>query len=272
MSGISNLETQAEPRGRVQRPPAAAADIHVWLDAFKTRYMLQPPEFTEISNVLGYFRDMYRDETQIIGRLSGARNPVDSAWFAELIERGSKADLDDLEVVCEPAASSFNKAYLRFLQHELLTVALAKDKRGDTVSPAIPAWFRAKGWRVPVDWHTDRRDGRAALSGNAELAAAAAAAGGGPAVGGLAGTPPGSPRAPSVPAPRVGDLFAEHLSLQARLQAMEEQIKSLQEELRTAKIRNEELDAHNIDLEMEMSRMMAKNAERAAALRTLLGV
>ena len=246
--------------------PEDRAQIQKWLNAFRTRYGFQPPEFTEISAALGPFRDMYRDDTNIIERLSGAPNPLKTHWFDQMLSAAVAADLASIEEAVQPALCPYNKAYLRVLQYELLTRARDMDSNHWPVSPAIPVWFRDRGWRVPPNWHAERPG--AATGGPAT---------GGPATGGAPVTPPGSPARPAGPAPRVGDLVAERLALEARAQESEDRLRAAEIQIKKLKSINaelegriKELETHNQEVEMECSRMMSKHAELKATLREFL--
>lgn len=229
--------------------PEDRAQLQKWLSAFRTRYGLQPPEFTEISAALGPFRDMYRDDTNIIGRSSSAPNPLKTHWFDQMLSSATPADLVSIEEAVQPALCPYNKAYLRVLQYELLTRARDMDSNHWPVSPAIPVWFRDRGWRVPPNWHAERP---------------------GAAMGGAPATPPGSPARPAGPPPRVGDLVAERLSLEAHLHETEERLMAAMTRIKELEARNQALETHNQEIEMECSRMMATQAELKASLRTFL--
>jgi hypothetical protein len=108
-----------------------------------------PPEFTDLLSMTG-FADLYSRDIDVL-----CKNPVNEPWFARLRAEATADDLTAIETALEPkCGNAFHLAYTRFLQGRLLNGAHAADKRGEQVSPAIPAWFRAAGWipSTAVKW------------------------------------------------------------------------------------------------------------------------
>jgi hypothetical protein len=149
---------------------AVVAGIATFCGAFADRYMMQPPEFTDI-RYLDSFSDLYERDVR------GAINPVNTEWFARLQVSATAADIDALDATFH-VDDSYECAIQRFVLRRLLRSAYRRDQAGMEVSAAIPVWYRAKGWGLPDNW-------------NCERPAPAAA------------TPPGSPL-PAGPAWRTG--------------------------------------------------------------------
>ena len=122
-----------------------------WMEAFRTRWMFQPPEFTDSRyySAGGIFHDHYMGR---VGRVS-ARNPRWEPWFKQMILTGTEADLVAMDTLGKQDRR--NEAYITFLQYELLGEAYTLDKAGTAVSAALPAWFRKEGWGLPDGWTCD---------------------------------------------------------------------------------------------------------------------
>lgn len=122
-----------------------------WMEAFRNRWMLQPPEFTDSRYYSqgGIFHDHYMGR---VGRVS-ARNPRWEPWFKQMILTGTEEELVAMEAIGKQDRR--NEAYITFLQYELLGEAYTLDKAGTAVSAALPAWFRKQGWGLPDGWACD---------------------------------------------------------------------------------------------------------------------
>jgi hypothetical protein len=172
--------------------------FQVWMVAFRDRWMLQPPEFTNsrYSQPGWVFHDHY---TGIVGKIR-VPNPRTEPWFNQMIQSGTAADMDALIAAftrlsldsrsaadadhrdgsaalsgnadhrdgsAEPRGriqqadavpNKWAQAYLSFIQFELLEEAYKQDEKGVLVSKALPAWYRAKGWGIPPKWICEKKD------------------------------------------------------------------------------------------------------------------
>lgn len=126
------------------------AEIAAFCRAFKERYFLQPPEFTDIRYSIDSFGDLYERD------LRAAVNPVNTEWFARLQTHGTAEDIDALNTAFRED-DSYERALQRFVLYRLLNIACKRDYAGMEVSAAIPAWYRAKGWIGSLpDWNCER--------------------------------------------------------------------------------------------------------------------
>ena len=204
---------------------AVRGEIADFCRAFATRYMMQPPEFTD-PRYLDGFADLYERS------VGGRTNPTETGWYARLITSATAADLDALTAAFD-TTDSYATCMQRFVLRQLLRAAYERDQAGMEVAPALPAWYRAAGWGMPADWNCERApppppalerrheecamhdglydaEGRHALgrSTTSGCFPTAEEAGGGipptcTCAGGAAGTPPGSPL-PAAPLWRTG--------------------------------------------------------------------
>jgi hypothetical protein len=110
-------------------------ELSAWCEAFRRRWMFQPPEFWKVINI-GDFEGHYELDAE------GRKNPIHSPWFADLIRSGTAADLDAIETCL--AGSVIN--YLRYFQMYILSRIC--EGHETWYSPHIIPWFRAKGWKV----------------------------------------------------------------------------------------------------------------------------
>jgi hypothetical protein len=137
---------------------AVIKQITTLCTAFKNRYALQSPEFSHPHYWYGA-KDIYDDYS------AGMRT---SSWFEALITSAHHLDLaglDSLAVCREIDGDGYQFCMVRCLQFALLEAALARDRAYQTVSPAIPAWFRAAGWDIPATWNCEiRADNEAFLA------------------------------------------------------------------------------------------------------------
>ena len=171
---------------------AVRGEIADFCRAFATRYMMQPPEFTD-PRYLGGFGDLYARS------VGGRTNPIETGWYARLITSATAADLDALTAAFD-TTNSYATCMQRFVLRQLLRAAYERDQAGMEVAPALPTWYRAAGWGMPADWNCERP---APLPLARALTIAAVGADGEPISSrpaAAAGTPPGSPRGPP-PAP-----------------------------------------------------------------------
>jgi len=162
---------------------AVRGEIAAFCAAFKERWFMQPPEFTD-TRYLDSFADLYERDVR------GAINPVNTEWFARLLVSATAADIDALDAAFH-VDDSYECAIQRFVLRRLLRNAYQRDQAGMEVSAMIPAWYRAKGWGLPPDWNCERLSPDSRAAAPAEKAAPAT------------GTPPGSPR-PAGPMWRTG--------------------------------------------------------------------
>jgi hypothetical protein len=126
---------------------ATIAQIKSLCADFKTRYFLQPTEFSHPQMWYGAkdIYDRYTADTRA------------SSWFQGLITDATAADLEALGALADPAGDGYQFCLIRSLQIALLGAALDRDRAYQAVSPAIPAWFRAAGWDIPADWRCEIR-------------------------------------------------------------------------------------------------------------------
>jgi hypothetical protein len=121
------------------------AEIAAFCRAFRERYFLQPPEFTEPRYALGPFADLYERD------LHDVTHPLRSSWYPRMIAEATAADLDALTAAFDKT-DSYANAFRIFLFGQLVNAAYKAFKAGLEVSAAFPDWLRAAGWKVPADW------------------------------------------------------------------------------------------------------------------------
>jgi hypothetical protein len=125
--------------------PAIQDELRAFCAAFASRRMMQPPEFTAHWR---HFRDMYEQS------YGGIPFATEQPWFAALITHGTTEDFAAL-IAVNDGRCDFRDAMIRCIIQNLLEEAWAADQRatqrGETVSTALPAWFRSIGARAPED-------------------------------------------------------------------------------------------------------------------------
>lgn len=121
--------------------PAIQDELRAFCKAFAARRMLQPPEFTAHWR---HFRDMYEQS------YGGIPFATDQPWFPALIARGTTEDFAAL-IAVNDGRCDFRDAMIRCIIQNILEEAWGADQRGETVSTALPAWFRSIGARTPED-------------------------------------------------------------------------------------------------------------------------
>lgn len=125
--------------------PQVLADLRAFCEAFQRRYALQPPEFSHPQSWYGA-KDIYDTYSAGIRRAD---------WFQSLITGASSADLaalDSLALRRDIDGDGYQFCMIRCMQFAILEIALARDQAGQTVSAAIPRYFRDLGWGVPPTW------------------------------------------------------------------------------------------------------------------------
>jgi len=117
-------------------------DLRDFCATFKRRHALQPPEF---SHPRTWYRvkDIYDDYSVGIRRV---------LWFEALLTNGTTADLAALNSLADIDGDGYQFCMIRCMQFAILDAALARDQAGQTVSAAIPRYFRDLGWGVPPTW------------------------------------------------------------------------------------------------------------------------
>lgn len=86
-------------------------------------------------------------------------------WFKSLLRHATTNDLDCIHAFAT-GASGVHAYLVRSLQTSLLTCAYERDQAHKSVSPVIPAWFRASAdWSTLVqdNWHCEIRAANAAF-------------------------------------------------------------------------------------------------------------
>ncbi len=121
--------------------PAIQDELRAFCKAFAGHRMLQPPEFTAHWR---HFRHMYEQS------YGGIPFPTSHPWFATLIARGTTEDFAAL-IAVNDGRCDFRDAMIRCIIQNLLEGAWFADQRGETVSTALPSWFRSIGARTPED-------------------------------------------------------------------------------------------------------------------------
>ena len=109
---------------------------------FAARYSLQPPEFAH-PQTWYRFKNIYE-------RYSASIRSSD--WFQRLITDATSADLDAFATLADQDEDGYQFCMIRCLQFALLGAALQRDEALESVSTAIPVWFRGQGWHIPADW------------------------------------------------------------------------------------------------------------------------
>jgi hypothetical protein len=122
-------------------------ELRAFCAAFHQRYIMQPPEFSHPRHWYGV-KDIYDDYSAGIRR---------SGWFQALLTSAQELDLAGLDslAVAPPTGDGYQFCMIRCIQFALLEAALARDRAYQSVSPAIPRYFRGVGWDVPADWHCE---------------------------------------------------------------------------------------------------------------------